>query len=111
MSSSRNLTTCHPLRYICIPSAAFRDLSHRKQILAEPFDTTPFDDGLQPCYNTVPTEPVPVIRRHPEEPRGVTSPIHRGLVPSRAKNTSGSASRIQSFFVGNDKIAFSFAFR
>lgn len=44
-------------------------LSRRKQIIAEHFDATPFDDDWIPRYNIAPTRPIPVVRQHPKEPR------------------------------------------
>ena len=38
-------------------------LSRRKQIVAEHFDATPFDDDWIPRYNIAPSQPVPVIRQ------------------------------------------------
>lgn len=37
-------------------------LSRRKQIIAEHFDATPFDDDWEPRYNIAPSQSVPVIR-------------------------------------------------
>lgn len=50
-------------------------LSRRKQILAEHFDASPFDDDWELRYNIAPTQPVPVIRQHPKEPTRVLSLI------------------------------------
>ena len=47
-------------------------------------------------YNIAPTQPVPVIRQHPKEPRRVLSTMRWGLVPSWAKDISGSASMINA---------------
>jgi len=69
-------------------------LSRGKQILAEHFDATPFDDNWEPRYNIAPTQSVPVIRQHPKEPRRVLSLMRWGLIPSWAKDISGSASMI-----------------
>ena len=70
-------------------------LSHRKQIIAEHFDA-PFDDDWEPRYNIAPTQPVPVIRQHPKESRRVLSLMRWGLIPSWAKDASGSASMINA---------------
>jgi putative SOS response-associated peptidase YedK len=43
-------------------------LSHRKDLLAERFDVE-LDDEWVPRYNIVPTQNVPVIRQHPEQPK------------------------------------------
>jgi putative SOS response-associated peptidase YedK len=59
-------------------------LSRRKQILAEHFDAVPFEDDWIPRYNIAPTQPVPVIRQHPKEPRRVLSLMRWGLIPSWA---------------------------
>jgi putative SOS response-associated peptidase YedK len=63
-------------------------LSRRKQILAEHFDATPFDDDWEPRYNIAPTQPVPVIRQQRKEPRRVLSLMRWGLIPSWAKHSS-----------------------
>jgi putative SOS response-associated peptidase YedK len=73
-------------------------LWRRKQIIAEHFDATPFDDDWSPRYNIAPTQTVPVIRQHPKEPRRVLSLIRWGLIPSRAKDTFGSATMINAEF-------------
>src|SRR5215471_6150549 len=62
-------------------------LSRRKQIIAEHFDAR-FDDDWIPRYNIAPTQPVPVIRQHPKEPRRVLSLMRWGLVPSWATDPS-----------------------
>ncbi len=71
-------------------------LSRRKQIIAEHFDAAPFDEDWEPRYNIAPTQPVPVIRQHPKEPHRVLSLMRWGLVPSWAKDISGSASMINA---------------
>jgi putative SOS response-associated peptidase YedK len=38
-------------------------LSRRKQILAEQFDASPFDNVWEPRYNIAPSQTVPVIRQ------------------------------------------------
>jgi len=73
-------------------------LSRRKQILAEHFEAIPFDDDWEPRYNIAPTQPVPVIRQHPKEPKRVLSLMRWGLVPSWARDISGSARMILSVF-------------
>lgn len=70
-------------------------LSRRKQIIAEHFDAA-FDDDWIPRYNIAPTQPVPVIRQHPKEARRVLSLMRWGLVPSWAKDISGSARMINA---------------
>jgi putative SOS response-associated peptidase YedK len=71
-------------------------LSRRKQIIAEHFDATPFDDDWEPRYNIAPTQPVPVIRQHPKEPERVMSLMKWGLIPSWSKDASGSARMINA---------------
>ena len=70
-------------------------LSRRKQLVEEYFDA-PGDGDWSPRYNMAPTQPVPVIRQHPEEPKRVFSLMHWGLVPSWAKDISGSARMINA---------------
>ncbi|MBZ5689297.1 MAG: SOS response-associated peptidase [Acidobacteriia bacterium] len=72
-------------------------LSRRKQIIAEHFDVVPDDDDdWTPRYNVAPTQPVPIIRQHPKEPRRDLSLVRWGLIPSRAKDASGSAGMINA---------------
>jgi putative SOS response-associated peptidase YedK len=71
-------------------------LSRRKQIIAEHFDAVPFEDDWEPRYNIAPTQPVPVVRQHPKQPHRVLSLMRWGLVPSWAKDMSGSASMINA---------------
>ncbi|HKV94230.1 MAG TPA: SOS response-associated peptidase [Candidatus Angelobacter sp.] len=70
-------------------------LSRRKQIVEEYFDASGGEDWI-PRYNIAPTQPVPVIRQHPKEPRRVLSAMRWGLIPSWAKDMSGSASMINA---------------
>ncbi len=72
-------------------------LSRRKEILAEYFeaDLSDFDDW-QPRYNIAPTQPVPVMGQHPKESKRVLSVMRWGLIPSWAKDISGSASTINA---------------
>ena len=44
-----------------------------------------------PRYNIAPTQPVPVIRQNPTEPRRELSLMRWGLIPSWAKSLSGAA--------------------
>jgi putative SOS response-associated peptidase YedK len=58
------------------------------------FDTGSFDTGSKepdwnPRYNIAPTQPVPVIRQNPKEPRRELSLLRWGLIPSWAKDASG----------------------
>ncbi len=70
-------------------------LSRRKQLVEEYFDASGDDDWI-PRYNIAPTQPVPVIRQHPKEPRRVLSLMRWGLVPSWSKDMSGSAGMINA---------------
>jgi len=54
------------------------------------------DDDWTPRYNIAPTQPVPVIRQHPKEPRRVFSLMRWGLIPSWSRDTSGSARMINA---------------
>lgn len=70
-------------------------LSRRKQIIEERFDASGEEDW-EPRYNIAPTQPVPVIRQHPKEPRRNISLLRWGLIPSWAKDASGSARMINA---------------
>jgi putative SOS response-associated peptidase YedK len=70
-------------------------LSHRKQLVEEYFDSSSDDDWM-PRYNIAPTQPIPVIRQHPKEPRRELSMLRWGLIPSWAKDPSGAASMINA---------------
>jgi putative SOS response-associated peptidase YedK len=70
-------------------------LSRRKQIIEEHFDASGEEDWT-PRYNIAPTQPVPVIRQHPKEPRRILSLMRWGLVPHWAKDMSGSAGMINA---------------
>jgi putative SOS response-associated peptidase YedK len=71
-------------------------LSRRKQIVEEYFDCAPDELDWLPRYNIAPTQPVPVIRQHPKKPIRDLSLMKWGLVPSWAKNPSGTASMINA---------------
>jgi putative SOS response-associated peptidase YedK len=60
-------------------------LSRSKEVLAEHFDVEP-DDDWQPRYNIAPTQSVPVIRQHPEQPKRLGSRMQWGLIPFWAKD-------------------------
>ena len=62
-------------------------LSRHKEFLAERFGTEPDDDWV-PRYNIAPTQSVPVIRQHPQEPKRLGSRMRWGLIPSWAKDAS-----------------------
>lgn len=64
-------------------------LSRRKQIIDEYFDVESGDDW-SPRYNIAPTQPVPVVRQNPKQPRRELSLLRWGLIPSWAKSLSGS---------------------
>jgi putative SOS response-associated peptidase YedK len=71
-------------------------LSRRKQLVEEYFDTVPGEEEWAPRYNIAPTQPVPIIRQNPKEPRREMSLVRWGLVPSRAKDSSGAARMINA---------------
>src|ERR1700758_862691 len=71
-------------------------LSRRKQIIEQHFDTVSGEEDWTPRYDIAPTQPVPVIRQHPKEPRRVFSLMQWGLIPSWAKDMSGSAGMINA---------------
>jgi len=71
-------------------------LSRRKQIIEEHFDSVSGEEDWSPRYNIAPTQPVPIIRPHPKEPRRNLSLVRWGLIPSWAKDASGSASMINA---------------
>jgi len=62
--------------------------SRRKQIIEEHFDASGEDDW-SPRYNIAPTQPVPVIRQHPKEPRRVFSLMRWGLIHRGQKTRPG----------------------
>jgi putative SOS response-associated peptidase YedK len=71
-------------------------LSRRKQIIEEHFDTVTGEEDWTPRYNIAPTQPVPIIRQHPKEPRRELSLVRWGLIPSWAKDPSGAARMINA---------------
>jgi len=71
-------------------------LSRRKQFIAEHFDSLPGDDGWEPRYNIAPTQPVPIVRQHPKEPRRELSLVRWGLIPSWSKDASSAARMINA---------------
>ncbi len=71
-------------------------LSRRKQLVAEYFDAVPGDDEWSPRYNIAPTQPVPIIRQHPKDPRRELSLVRWGLIPSWAKDRTGLAQMINA---------------
>ena len=71
-------------------------LSRRKQIVEEYFDTVSNEPDWTPRYNITPTQPVPVVRQHPNEPRRDLSLMRWGLISSWAKDASGAARMINA---------------
>jgi putative SOS response-associated peptidase YedK len=65
-------------------------LSRRKEIIEEHFDSVSGEEEWTPRYNIAPTQPVPIIRQHPKEPRRELSLVRWGLIPSWAKDPSGA---------------------
>jgi putative SOS response-associated peptidase YedK len=63
-------------------------LSRRKQLVEEYFDCDAWEDDWIPRFNIAPTQAVPVIRRHPTEPRRDLSLMRWGLISSWAKDMS-----------------------
>jgi putative SOS response-associated peptidase YedK len=62
----------------------------------EYFDAGSGEEEWAPRYNIAPTQPVPVIRQHPKEPRRELSLVRWGLIPSWAKDSSGAARMINA---------------
>jgi putative SOS response-associated peptidase YedK len=71
-------------------------LSRRKQLVEEHFDTVSDEPAWTPRYNIAPTQPVPVIRQNPKEPRRELSLMRWGLIPLWAKDISGAAMMINA---------------
>jgi putative SOS response-associated peptidase YedK len=71
-------------------------LSRRKEMVEEHFDTISDEPDWTPRYNIAPTQPVPVIRQNPKEPRRELSLMRWGLIPLWAKDTSGAAMMINA---------------
>lgn len=71
-------------------------LSRRKQIIEEHFDSVSGDEDWTPRYNIAPTQPVPIIRQNPKEPRRELLFMRWGLIPSWAKDMSGAARMINA---------------
>jgi putative SOS response-associated peptidase YedK len=70
-------------------------LSRRKQLVEEYFDSAAEEDWV-PRYNIAPTQPVPIIRQNPKEPRRELSLVRWGLIPWWAKDPSGAAGMINA---------------
>ena len=71
-------------------------LSRRKQVIAERFDAIPDSDDWTPRYNVAPTQPIPVVRQHPNEPTRHLSQMRWGLIPSWSKDDSRAAKMINA---------------
>jgi putative SOS response-associated peptidase YedK len=71
-------------------------LSRRKQLVEEYFDVSSDTNDWNPRFNIAPTQPVPVVRQHPKEPRRDLSLMRWGLIPSWAKDMSGAARMINA---------------
>ena len=71
-------------------------LSRRKQLVEEYFDAGSDESEWTPRYNIAPTQPVPVIRQNPKEPRRELSLMRWGLIPSWAKDSSIAAQMINA---------------
>jgi putative SOS response-associated peptidase YedK len=71
-------------------------LSRRKQLVEEYFDTESDEPEWTPRYNIAPSQPVPVIRQNPKEPRRALSLMRWGLIPSWAKDASVAARMINA---------------
>ena len=71
-------------------------LSRRKQRVEEYFDTESDEPEWTPRYNIAPSQPVPVIRQNPNEPRRELSLMRWGLIPSWAKDASVAARMINA---------------
>jgi putative SOS response-associated peptidase YedK len=71
-------------------------LSRKKQLIEEYFDVPSDIEDWTPRYNIAPTQPVPVIRQHPKEPRRDLSLMRWGLIPSWAKDSSGAPPMINA---------------
>jgi putative SOS response-associated peptidase YedK len=65
-------------------------------MIEEYFSTVSGDDDWNPRYNIAPTQPVPVIRQHQNEPRRELSLLRWGLIPSWAKDASVGAQMINA---------------
>lgn len=85
------IRSCHNL-HMC---GRYR-LSRRKQLVEEYFDAVPGEEEWTPRYNIAPTQPVPIIRQNPKEPRRELSLVRWGLIPWWAKDSSGAAMMINA---------------
>jgi putative SOS response-associated peptidase YedK len=71
-------------------------LSRRKELLEEYFATDPWADDWERRYNVAPTQSVPVIRQDSKQPVRRLSLVRWGLIPSWAKDASGSPRMINA---------------
>ena len=62
----------------------------------ERFDAICDEPEWEPRYNIAPTQPVAVVRQHPQEPVRKLSMMRWGLIPSWAKDPSTAASMINA---------------
>ena len=65
-------------------------------MVEEYFETASDEPDWNPRYNIAPTQPVPVIRQNPKEPRRELSLMRWGLIPSWAKDMSSAAMMINA---------------
>jgi putative SOS response-associated peptidase YedK len=65
-------------------------------MVEEYFDTVSDEPDWTPRYNVAPTQPVPVIRENPKEPRRELSLMRWGLIPLWSKDMSGAAMMINA---------------
>jgi putative SOS response-associated peptidase YedK len=71
-------------------------LSRRKQLVEGYFDTASDEPEWNPRYNIAPTQPGPVIRQNPTDPRRELLLMRWGLIPSWSKDMSGAAMMINA---------------
>ena len=79
-----------------LPMCGRYRLSRRKQLVEEYFETASDEPEWNPRYNIAPTQPIPVIRQNPKEPRRELSLMRWGLIPSWSKDMSGAALMINA---------------
>ncbi len=65
-------------------------------MIEEHFDSVSGEEDWSPRYNVAPTQPVPIIRQNPKEPRRELSLARWGLIPWWAKDASGAARMINA---------------
>ena len=85
-------TICHNL----LMCGRYRLVAEESNLIEEYFDTVSGEDDWTPRYNIAPTQPVPIIRQNPKEPRRELSLVRWGLIPSWAKDMSGAAMMINA---------------